>query len=128
MPDTPTLLETDAVRMMSKNTIVKKITYAACLPLMLFSLYSSQSWSYDGLAEAGNLKHRATQDQRTILTPKQAAAQAQRIHGGKVMNIRQKGGYYRIRLLNNGHMKSVKVPVQGSYQRSSKNTQRYTDR
>ncbi len=85
---------------------LKKITQSGPFLLILCSLHSIQSWAEE-------------KTPTPELTPKQAASQAQKKHGGEVISIISKQHYYKIKLLNKGRMKTVTVPPQ---EESNKNS------
>lgn len=67
-------------------------------------------------AEHSALKHNhlvlSQKEQKSYaLSPKEAAALAKRRHGGKVVGIRRLDNVYRVRLMKEGRIREVTIPV-----------------
>jgi hypothetical protein len=52
-------------------------------------------------------------DRGQSISLKQAASQAQKLYGGEVISVKSRGDHYRIKLLKDGRVRSVRIPPDG---------------
>ena len=98
-----------------KPPLSRPLLAAVGLTLLLSLFASVASANTAGNNQPGDNRPVSQRDsnagQSIKLRPKEAAALAKRRHGGKVIGIRREGSHYKVRLMKEGRVREVSIPV-----------------